>query len=543
MATLVVPPLDAVPWPTLGPQLEQFLKERAIFGPGSLRGQPAQLDPEKRAVLYRSYEVYPQGHQWAGRRRFPRVGISWRKGTAKTEFAAWIGYAELHPEGPVRCDGFDASGRPVGRPVRDPYIPMVAYTEEQTEELAFGALYVVVSEGPDADIFDAGLDRILRLDQYGREAGKAVPLAGSPNAADGARTTFQHFDETHRQHLPRLVAAHETMLGNIPKRPLEDPWSLETTTSGQPGQGSVAEKTHYEAESIGRGEIDDPDLFYFHREAGPGYDLRKYDDRIAAITEATGPIGEYGPGQFRSIAKQWDRPGADKAYLERVWLNRWTQSEAQAFDVARWKDLRSEQDLEPGEFVTGGFDGARFRDATAFVITSIATGRQKLWGLWERPLNAGDDWEVPEDEVTASLADMMSRFDVWKIYADPPHWTETVGSWESKHPDQVEEWWTNRPKAMALALRSYNEAIASRSVSWVDDDLAEAFTRHIGNAGRRETNLWDEDKIRLFLLAKIHQDRKFDAAMAGCLSWICRLDAIKSNAKPRPKRTAPRRIR
>ncbi len=37
-------------------------------------------------------------------------------------------------------------------------------------------------------------------------------------------------------------------------------------------------------------------------------------------------MGEFGPGQFESIAKQWDRPKADKAYLERVWLNRWRKS-------------------------------------------------------------------------------------------------------------------------------------------------------------------------------------------------------------------------
>ena len=77
MATLIVPPLD-LSYPTLGPALADFIEERCIFGPGSLAGQPATLDIEKRAALFRLYEVYPQGHRLQGRRRFQRGGIECR---------------------------------------------------------------------------------------------------------------------------------------------------------------------------------------------------------------------------------------------------------------------------------------------------------------------------------------------------------------------------------------------------------------------------------------------------------------------------------
>ncbi|MBN7551809.1 large terminase, partial [Mycobacteroides abscessus subsp. abscessus] len=69
MAVLIVPPLD-LSYPTLGPQVCQFIEERMVFGPGSLSGQPARLDDEKRGIIYRLYEIYPQGHRLAGRRRF-----------------------------------------------------------------------------------------------------------------------------------------------------------------------------------------------------------------------------------------------------------------------------------------------------------------------------------------------------------------------------------------------------------------------------------------------------------------------------------------
>jgi len=543
VATLVVPALEpeGKEWPTLGFQVAQFIEERAVYGPGSLKGLPYKLDAEKRGAIYRMYEIYPRGHRFEGRRRFKRCGISWRKGTAKTEWAALIAFCELHAEGPVRFDGWDANGNPVGRPVRDPYIPMVAYNEAQADELAYGALKAIIEECDDAGMFDTGTERILRLDGAGRPDGKCVALSGSPNANDGARTTFQHFDETHRMDLPRLVAAHETMLANIPKRVLDDPWSLETTTAGRPGSGSVAEKTHREAQAIAKGDIRDPDLFYFHREAGPQHNLKTLEGRIAAVSEATGPVGEYGPGQFADIAKQWDRPGSDKSYLERVWLNRWTQSDEQAFNVTKFEALGDvEQRIPLGALCTLGFDGARFRDATGFVLTDVATGVQVPVGLWERPEYAPEDWEVPEDEVQAKFEEIMAAYDVWQVYADPPHWTETVGKWAGKYPDRVTEWWTHNRRKIGMSVAAYNEAIDSAQVHHNGDP---DFVRHVGNAGRVETNLLDDEGRKVVILGKIRPEAKFDLAMAAVLSWQARLDALAAGASAAEEVFVPYRIR
>lgn len=563
MSVLIVPPLDEKPWPTLGPQVCDLLETYSIFGPGSLKGQPYRLDDEKRAAIYRMYEVYPQKHPWAGRRRFKRVGYSVRKGLAKTELLAEVTFAELHREGPVRCDGFDASGNPVGRPVRDPYIPLLAVTVEQVEELAFGALYVLCTEGPDADLFDATLERVIRLGPNGRADGKAVPLSNSPGSRDGARTTFQGFDEPHRLYLPRALAAHDTMVANLEKRSLEDPWGFYVGTAGELGQESIAEGLHKEAEMIERGEIDDPQLAYIHRDAGEvhdgtgksGHDLSKIEGRVDAIREATGAIGEYSPGQFHSIARQWDRPKADKPYLERVWLNRWIKSSAQAFDSKRWGELKTADPIKAGAFVTAGFDGARFRDSTGIVLTEIETGKQQLWATWERPLDSEgrtvDTWEVPEAEVTAAFEEIIKTFDLWKCFGDPPHWTETFGAWAGRWPDQFEEWWTNRLRAMAFAVREYHEAMDTRVITHVVRESNEgdaAFDRHIAAAGRHDVNIFDdadkEKSRRLFVLQKIHPDRKFDNAMAGCLSWQARLEAIRTGAKSRKQgEFVPYRIR
>ena len=384
---LVVPGVDDQPWPTIGPQVVDFLEERAVYGKGSLEGEPYVVDPEFKAFIYRAFEVFPKGHPWAGRRRFKRVGLSVRKGLAKTEKESLLVYAHIHPEGPAKCDGFDSSGNPVAAPIKRPYVPMLAYSLEQVEELAFGTLSYIVSNGPDADLFDVSLERILRLDDFGREDGKALPLAQSPDSRDGALTTLNAFDEPHRLYMPRHIKAHETMDANLEKRPLEDPWALYVGTAGELGQDSIAERLHTEAEQIRDGKMERPDLFYLYRSDSGGHDLTDKAQRITAIAEATGPAGEWGPGQFDGIASKWDRPGADKAYLERVWLNRWVKSGQQAFDVKRWPALAHVKgsvanELRPmipkGAAVTVGFDGARRRDSTAMVITELATVTQEL---------------------------------------------------------------------------------------------------------------------------------------------------------------------
>jgi hypothetical protein len=352
--------------------------------------------------------------------------------------------------------------------------------------------------------------------------------------------------------MPRHLQAHETMAANLPKRPLEDPYSLYVGTAGELGQGSVAENLHAEAEQIRAGKIQRPDLFYLYRSDDGGHDLTVKDERIQAITEATGPAGEWGPGQFDDIASQWDRVGADLGYLERVWLNRWVKSGRQAYDTKRWSELHRpggaesrplRERIAKGAKVVVGFDGARRRDSTALVITELATGTQELYALWERDLD-DPDWEVPEEEVNQAVEEIFKRYNVWRMYADPPYWVTEVGVWAGLHKGVVEEWWTNRYKLVAFAIRAYQEAMASGAVGWTaDDPLHEDFARHIANAGQKKTNFVDDNGDPLFILDKIHPDRKFDAAMAALLSWQAYLDAVKAG-QARPRKTSrPRRIR
>lgn len=571
---LIVPPDGEVLYPTLGEQVCDFLEAHSVFGPGDLKGQPYRMSEDWQYVTYRSYEHWPKKHRNAGRRRFKRTNVSIRKGAAKTEFLGQTAFAELHPHAPVRFNGYNRDGSlALGRPVVDPFIPLLANAKIQVEELAYGALKVICENariarcfckecqgdlchwcgedciGPDA--FDVGVDRIIRKGPDGKADGKCIPVATAPDTNDGGRTTFNGYDETHRLYLPTEKAAVTTMDENLGKRYAQDPWGMAVTTSGEPGQESVAEDNHFEAEAMARGEVERPDTFYFHRQASDGWDMRKFSDRVEAIREASGP-DLASRTDLEQIAARWDKPKANKAYLERVWTNRWLQQSAQAFNVGRWNGLFTPDLIIPARaFVTIGFDGARMRDSTGFVVTDVKTGLQQAEGLWEKPHDAPDDWEVDELEVNEKRAELFKRWRVLKLYADPPHWNYTVGAWAANHPDVVEEFWTNQRRRMFKAITAYEDAIESGAVKHnsptgdSDGDLGSVgdLTRHLRNAGRRSTNLVADEETgeKVWILTKIHPDRKFDLCVAAILSWQARMDVLPT--VPKPKKRVFARIR
>jgi hypothetical protein len=535
---IMCPPADEKPWPTLGPHVVDFMESELCHGPGDLLGQPISLSDELRAWIYRMYEVEPpvlesrkgrvisrSKNPRAGRRRFKRCALSLRKGYAKTEVAAWIAAAELHADGPVRCGGWESVRgvqQPVPVPVTDPYIPMIAYTEEQTEELAYGALRRILEQVSIGADFDIGLSRIMRL----KGDGRAEAVSASPNARDGARTTFQHADETHRFVLEKLKKAWTVMVNNLAKRPIADPWALETTTAPEPGADSVAEQTmEYALSVLEKGQSDQARLFFFHRQASDKWNLESEDDRREAVIEASGPFVAAWSDIGR-ISESYNEPVTDKAYWERVWTNRLVQSAGRAFDLEQWRKLARRGFMPAdGAAISLGFHGHRFDGSPALIATDMETGHQWPLGIWEKPSHLLD-WEAPVDEIDQIIAAAFERWHVCQFYGDPPSWEGWISKWQGRHGEKrVAEWWTNRPKPMAYAVRSFMGAITAGEMSHSGDPR---FDKHIANARQQRTNLVDDEARPLWTLRKERSDSpdEISAAKAAVLSWEAHNDAI-----------------
>jgi hypothetical protein len=476
---LIVPALDLKPWPTLGPEVCDWIEDMLCHGPGDVRGQPVTLTDELRLYIYRVYEVYPRGHELAGRRRFKRCFLSRRKGVGKTEVAAWLAIAELDPTAPVRCDGWRKQGAawiPVGRPVRDPFIPMVAYTEEQADELAYGAVKAILENCDLGDEYDIGEERIM----HGIAPGELRAMATAPSARDGARTSHQHIDEPHLWTEPRHHKTHRTMLNNIPKRRDADAWTHETSTMYGPGDDSVAEREHLFALAVLRGEVDDAQLLFDHRQAAETWDISKRKELQEAIKEASGDA--FGFADPHSIAGLLQDLETDGPNFRRFWLNQATSTASKLFSTARWARLEAEprRVVAPGTEIVLAFDGSYSRDSTGLVGATVEE-RPHLFVVeaWERPL-IDPKWRTPRLEVDAAIDEAMSTWRVLELACDPPGWHHEIEEWMDIYGgDVVTRFETAKPSLMGPATESFDQGLTDgdRFTHDGDDQLA----RHIGN--------------------------------------------------------------
>jgi len=214
----------------LGPQVAAWIETFCVHGPGDVLGRPVELTREEKRLLAWAYEVDADGSRVVRR---SLVGLP--KASRKTEFASWVGIAEL--AGPVRFSHWDEKGRPVGQRQHDPFVVVAASTYEQAD-LLFGAARAVVTEGPLAEFFDA-FERELLLKG---EPGKLVRVPAVAGANDGLRPTFVAFDETHEWTGSKQRVAL-VLENGLSKR--ADAWSLSITTAGNPKVQSVA-LTQYE---------------------------------------------------------------------------------------------------------------------------------------------------------------------------------------------------------------------------------------------------------------------------------------------------------
>lgn len=281
------------------------------------------------------------------------------------------------------------------------------------------------------------------------------------------------------------------------------------------------------ARSVADGRVKDSTLFYFHRQAGDDHDLTTAEGARAAVIEASGIAASWR--DIDAIVSLWNDPTTDRTFWERVWCNRLVQGSRQAFDAELWKRLAAPRAVEPGSLIVVGFDGSQFHDSTAVVATEVETGYQWLAGLWEKPFGI-TEWRVPAADVDACIHDLFDRFEVWRMYADPPYWESWVAAWAGEFgEDRVIEWWTNRNTQMSKALRSFKTAMDERSLRH-DGDVR--LTRHIGNARKFDLPQKDEDGRALYVIRKERPDSplKIDAAVSATLSWEARTDAIASGA-------------
>lgn len=507
-------PKDGDTFPTLGFVVADWIEHHTCHGPGDVQGEPIHLDDEWLRFLLHAYRLDPA----TGRRAFDEAVLSRPKGRAKSELAGLVGVAEAF--GPVRFDGWDAAGQPVGRPVRSPLLKCLATEESQAGNTFENIAFIAAQWGPDVHPEVYGGVRGAR--QYQSATALYLPHGGEIRAStsgsaskDGGKETFVVADETHLYVLRELKAMYGTVRRNLGKRKAAEPWLLQTTTAYRPGEQSIAEET---LTAWRKGELS-PAVLVDHREAKGRVDLDDEAHTLAQLRHVYGDAA--GWMDLDRIYREMRDPRScpDVATAARYYLNR-PMSTADAWialDVVE-RQVRAEP-VAAGEAVALGFDGSLRDDATVLVGCRMSDGFIFPVGIWAKPSGPEASWwEVPRAEVLAAVREAFDRYDVSRLYADPHEWRSDIDALAEEFPERVVPWETRRDTAMSAALDRLRTDLVNGSV-WHSGDRV--LMEHFGNAHVRRRG-------SLTLVRKEHPDspRKIDSVIGAALAYEARADAL-----------------
>lgn len=513
-------------FPTLGYDVGEWIESHIVVPDGYLKGEPYRLTDEMWRFLIHFYRLHPDAAAWPAPDGMAYYGGQVRRSQkwGKDPFGAAIILAEC--QGPARFDGWTAAGEPVGRPYPTPYVPCLGTSEEQTDN-TWDPLLSMVQNGPLINLpgIDAGQTRVKFPG-----GGEVEPVTASPKARLGARMTFATLTETH---LWTLQGGYRKLAGAVKRNiaGMDGRW-LELTNAWDPTEGSEAQVT---AESGNERVL--LDTIEPHR-------VEDLDDDEALYRELLRQYGDSARerGGWVNIRGRIMHTVRDKGHLEadrrRFFLNEIVVGESVFVDPVRFDlQARPDETLGAKEPIALGFDGSKYRDATALVASRLSDGRQFEIRIWERPPDAGKDWKVPTASVDQVVRDTFGAYRVAVMFADPYRWQDYLDAWaRDLGSDRVVEFPTNQEQRMDRAIERFSTAFNGLEIT---HDGSPTMTRHFKNAvlvkgGRKKPRPGEEETLatHYLKLAKRGDGLLIDACVGGVLAHEARAYAIENDLIP-----------
>ncbi|MDT0270267.1 hypothetical protein RM844_28750 [Streptomyces sp. DSM 44915] len=411
------------------------------------------------------------------------------------------------------------AGEPMGVPWPTPLIQLTASSEDQVANV-YRPLQSMVKLGPLSDQMRVG-EEFIRIGDRGR----ADVVTSSAMSRLGNPITFAGQDETgtwtEANKLRRVAETQRRGLAGMGGR------AVETTNAWDPSEDSVAQRT---SESRAK------DIFRYHPQAprSLSYGDKRSRRRIHKIVYA----GSAHVDLDAIEAETAELMEKDPAQGERFFGNRPVAGSAGWLAGEKWAAKAAPRRVRPFTRIVLGFDGSDVDDWTA-IRGETMDGHQftPLYGPDDAPTiwNPADfGGQVPRAEVRAAMEQLMTRYDVVRLYADPPYWDTEVDEWADTYGEErVIRWYTRRLVQMHSAAERLRTDVLKRNAA--DGQRASSFT-HDGcelTQAHIENTRMAVRPSGMYLLRKAAPSQKIDASMASILAHEALGDVIAAGLAER----------
>lgn len=388
-------------------------------------------------------------------------------------------------------------GEPMGHPWPTPLIQLLATSEDQVDNV-YRPLQAM-ARGPHLS------DRMLVREGFIRlpNEGKVETVTSSAMSRLGNPLNFCVQDESQLYtETNKLVRVAETMRRGAAAMGGR---SIETTNCWDPSENSVAQRT-YEAKA--------KDIFRFYEPppADLKYTVQRDRARIHRYNYEGSPHADLAGIEGEAAELLEKDPGqAERFYGNRIvaGLGTWLSGE-------KWDARKAPAEVKPKTQIVLGFDGSDIDDWTGiraetrdgYQFTPETSGGPTIWN----PADYGG--KVPRLEVAAAVDELFQRFDVVRMYCDPPYWETEVDAWAEKYGEKrVIRWATYRSVQMhAAAERLVTDTL--KADSGFSHDGCDLTAQHVANARKAQRVSQAMDR---YVLTKPGDGRKIDLAVCSVI--------------------------